>query len=126
MYKNMKKQVLRLTEEDLQNIIKESVNNILSELDWKTYDNAMNKSDEHADNQQLRQQERKFHRMRGDKFGKASNNNFYNKYGITKFDASNNDDRMARDKEKDARGLADYERNARNGWKYENGKYNKI
>ena len=35
-----KKQIIRLTEKDLHNIIKESVNNILSELDWKTYQNA--------------------------------------------------------------------------------------
>lgn len=34
----MAKNVIRLTESDLQNIIKESVNNILSELDWRTYD----------------------------------------------------------------------------------------
>lgn len=110
----MKKQVLRLTEEDLQNIIKESVNNILSELDLKTYDNAMNKSDERASNPNLSPQERKLHRMRGDKFGKASNDKFFNKYGISKFDAHYNDDRMAIDKEKAARGLADYGRNGRN------------
>ena len=42
--KNMKKQVIRLTESDLKNIIKESVNNILSELDWKTYQSASDKS----------------------------------------------------------------------------------
>lgn len=35
-----KKQVIRLTESDLHRVIKESVNNILSELDWKTYANA--------------------------------------------------------------------------------------
>jgi hypothetical protein len=41
-----KKQVIRLTESDLHKIIKESVNNILSELDWKTYDSARKKSRE--------------------------------------------------------------------------------
>ena len=35
-----KKQLIKLTEEDLHNIIKESVNNILAELDWRTYDAA--------------------------------------------------------------------------------------
>jgi hypothetical protein len=35
-----KKQVIRLTESDLHKVIKESVNNILTELDWKTYANA--------------------------------------------------------------------------------------
>ena len=34
------KRKIRLTESDLHNIIKESVNTILSELDWKTYANA--------------------------------------------------------------------------------------
>ena len=34
------KKVIRLTESDLHRIIKESVNNILTELDWKTYANA--------------------------------------------------------------------------------------
>lgn len=38
-----KKQLIRLTEGDLHNIIKESVNNILTELDWKTYANAAKK-----------------------------------------------------------------------------------
>ena len=38
-----KKQVIRLTEGDLHRIIKESVDNILSELDWKTYANAAKK-----------------------------------------------------------------------------------
>ena len=35
---------IKLTESDLHNIIKESVNNILSELDWRTYDNASEKA----------------------------------------------------------------------------------
>ena len=39
----MSKKLIRLTEGDLHRIIKESVNNILTELDWKTYQNAANK-----------------------------------------------------------------------------------
>ena len=35
-----KKQVIRLTEDDLHRIIKESVDNILSELDWRTCTSA--------------------------------------------------------------------------------------
>ena len=38
-----KKQVIRLTESDLHRIIKESVNNILTELDWRTYASAADK-----------------------------------------------------------------------------------
>ena len=36
----MKKKIIRLTEQGLHNVIKESVNKILSELDWKTYMNG--------------------------------------------------------------------------------------
>ena len=35
----MEKKLIRLTESDLHNIVKESVNKILTELDWKTYAN---------------------------------------------------------------------------------------
>jgi hypothetical protein len=35
-----RKQVIRLTEQDLHNIITESVKQALNELDWKTYSNA--------------------------------------------------------------------------------------
>ena len=40
----MKKNRIRLTESQLHNIIKESVKQMLSELDWKTYQNAAKKS----------------------------------------------------------------------------------
>ena len=46
----MKKQVIRLTEGDLHRIIKESVNNILSELDWRTYASAADKAWEKSRN----------------------------------------------------------------------------
>ena len=35
-YKHMKKKLIRLTESDLHKVIKESVNKVLTELDWKT------------------------------------------------------------------------------------------
>ena len=38
------KRKIKLTESDLHNIIKESVNHILSELDWRTYQSAYEKS----------------------------------------------------------------------------------
>lgn len=39
------KKITRLTESQLHNVIKESVRQVLSELDWKTYDsNAKEKS----------------------------------------------------------------------------------
>ena len=40
----MNKKLVRLTESDLHKIVKESVNQVLTELDWKTYMNAADKS----------------------------------------------------------------------------------
>jgi hypothetical protein len=40
----MDKKIIRLTESDLHNIVKESVNKVLTELDWKTYQNAAKKA----------------------------------------------------------------------------------
>ena len=37
------KQIIRLTEGDLHDIIRKSVNNIIQELDWKTTMNAARK-----------------------------------------------------------------------------------
>ena len=39
----MDKKLIRLTENDLHKIVKESVNRVLTELDWKTYANAAKK-----------------------------------------------------------------------------------
>jgi hypothetical protein len=39
----MAKKLVKLTESDLHRIIKESINNVLTELDWKTYANAEKK-----------------------------------------------------------------------------------
>lgn len=39
----MNKKLIRLTEGDLHRIVKESVNKVLTELDWKTYANAEKK-----------------------------------------------------------------------------------
>ena len=39
----MANKLVRLTESDLHRIINESVNKVLTELDWKTYANAEKK-----------------------------------------------------------------------------------
>lgn len=39
----MNKQVIKMTESDLHKIVKESVNKVLTELDWRTYVNAAKK-----------------------------------------------------------------------------------
>ena len=41
----MDKQVIKITESDLHKIVKESVNKVLTELDWRTYANAAKKRD---------------------------------------------------------------------------------
>lgn len=63
-----KKQVIRLTEGDLHSIIKESVNKILTELDWKTYANAAKIASNNGDN-------------RTSKFRDAAITRFNNEYG---------------------------------------------
>lgn len=45
---NMNKKLIRLTESDLHRIVKESVNRVITELDWRTYANAAKKSREQA------------------------------------------------------------------------------
>ena len=42
---------VRLTEGQLHNVIRESVSQILNEIDWKTYDNAARKKYERMQNQ---------------------------------------------------------------------------
>ena len=41
----MNKKLIRLSESDLHNIVKESVNKVLTELDWRTYASAAKKRD---------------------------------------------------------------------------------
>lgn len=48
----MNKQVIKITESNLHKIVKESVNKVLTELDWRTYANAAKKRD--AQIQQIR------------------------------------------------------------------------
>ena len=63
------KKLIRLTESDLHRIVKESVNNVLTELDWKTYANAANKAIERGNTK------------RGDRFGDAAKDAFNRDYG---------------------------------------------
>ena len=44
----MTKNIIRLTESDLHRIVKESVNKVLTEMDWKTYMNASRKRKQQA------------------------------------------------------------------------------
>ena len=49
----MNKKLIRLTESDLHQIVKESVNKILNELDYQTYMSARDKAAERMDNPSL-------------------------------------------------------------------------
>jgi len=66
----MKNKLIRLTEGDLHRIVKESVNKVLTELDWKTYANAAKKSKKMGRNAYA-----------GD-FYKAARNAYDSKYGV--------------------------------------------
>lgn len=74
------KKIVRLTEGDLHNIIRKSVNNIIQELDYKTYGNAANKSAERQKDYKEKSKEKKWYdsilpslaRKRQDKFSKLA------------------------------------------------------
>ena len=69
----MNKKLIRLTEQDLHRIVKESVNKILTELDWKTYANAARKASDRAEWGKL---------DRAEKFADAATKEFNKKYGV--------------------------------------------
>lgn len=82
------KNVFRLSESQLHTVIKNSVNRILAEMDWKTYANAANKmrdkmsgieywGDKNTDNH-----DKDF--MRARRFGQAAQDTFNRDYGFKK------------------------------------------
>ena len=73
----MNKKLIRLTEGDLHRIVKESVNRILTELDWKTYMNAGDKALARHDNE------------RAKKFWDTAANRFEKDYGDEESDVRN-------------------------------------
>ena len=74
------KKVIRLTESDLHRVIKESVKQVMNELDWRTYDNAARKSYFRARDAQT-SAEREYHKRRYDRFNNATKNAFEKKFG---------------------------------------------
>ena len=71
---NMNKKLIRLTESDLHKIVKESVNKVITELDWKTYRSAAMKSAQRGDNWRVR------HSGRPSDFLQASDREFEKQY----------------------------------------------
>ena len=88
--KNTRNKV-RLTESQLHNVIKESIKQVLSELDWKTYANAADKmSRERGDADYWKEKGEKFPntiskaanaRQRAERLGQASKDAFNRDYG---------------------------------------------
>ena len=72
--KNMNKKLIRLTESDLHRIVRESVNNVLTELDWKTYMNAAKKDWENGNEE------------RAERFAAAAEDAFNKEFGHDELD----------------------------------------
>jgi hypothetical protein len=78
-----RKTILRLTESDLHRIVKESVNRIITELDWRTYYSARDKAAQQMDDPSIPKdvrdkrydQHKKFFQAGEDQMGKQHNLN---------------------------------------------------
>ena len=75
---NMEKRIIRMTESDLHQLVKESVNKILTELDWKTYASAAEK--QHDKN--YKKIRGKYDTDRENRFKKAAADTFNRDYGV--------------------------------------------
>ncbi|MBR5504406.1 MAG: hypothetical protein IKV87_08195 [Methanobrevibacter sp.] len=67
----MNSKVIKLTEAELHQIIRESVDSLLAELDWRTYANASNKAFEKAKTEET-PEERRLRRNQASKFHNAA------------------------------------------------------
>ena len=79
---------IRLTESKLKRIVEESVKNILSELDWRTYDAAARRANKAAESADRFEKERRENQSRdfSDMAGKA----YSKQYGLEDFDNNEN------------------------------------
>ena len=74
------KKLIRLTESDLHRIVRESVNNVLTELNWKTKMSAANKLDKKALSIPQHDERLKMHR-RANKIRQSAYDSFNDEYG---------------------------------------------
>lgn len=81
---------IRLTEQDLHKIVKESVNRVLTELDWKTYQNAAKKAhlkalddygDRYGGNPNYDKDKSSEYIRKSNNFSKAAEDAFNKEYG---------------------------------------------
>lgn len=118
------KQKIKLTESDLHRIIKESVKQVLSELDWRTYQSAAEKSMKQSHNGDLSPQERAFNKNRSYEFDNYADKKFRNKHGMNRYSARHAHETW--DSPLDAlRAGAEVSRNDRGGYEYRDGKWRK-
>lgn len=118
------KQKIKLTESDLHRIIKESVKQVLSELDWRTYQSAAEKSMKQSHNGDLSPQERAFNKNRSYEFDNYADKKFRNKHGMSRYSARHAHETW--DSPLDAlRAGAEVSRNDRGGYEYIDGKWRK-
>ena len=118
------KQKIKLTESDLHRIIKESVKQVLSELDWRTYQSAAEKSMKQSHNGDLSPQERAFNKQRSYAFDNDADKKFRNKHGRSRYSARHAHETW--DSPLDAlRAGAEVSRNVRGGYEYRDGKWRK-
>ena len=72
---------IKLTESELHRIVKESVQEVLKELDWRTYDNAKCKALDKADNtDNVYEKKRRLNQARD--FTAASAERYTKQYGL--------------------------------------------
>ena len=87
----MNKKLIRLTESDLHRIVKESVNKVLTELDWTTYSNYQ--KGRMAQANQARQngdyEKEKMYRQKAVQGGNAAGNAMRQKHGFDSIDDFN-------------------------------------
>lgn len=76
---------IKLTESELHRIVKESVQEVLNELDWRTYDNARGKALDKADNtDNVYEKQRRINQAND--FSSASTKGYSKQYGLEDFD----------------------------------------
>ena len=113
------KKIVRLTEQDLHRIIKDSVDRCLNELDWRTYQNAARKSKVQGFDQNLSKPEQEMYKRRAEKFSDKRDSELSDLYDIDMSDYHRFNPNMVHVySDKQMRGLSAIGRNKRNGDEY--------
>lgn len=87
----MEKKVLRLTESELCQLVKESAQKVLSELDWRTYADAKKKARALADSSNIGKYEKKRRENQAKSFAQAAYDTSNKQYGIDKIEKKRQD-----------------------------------